>query len=84
MSNKIQRAILKFADDTFIKQLERLLLETGRVKVTDLGVFEIRQYKERKAWNVGTQKDFILPARKRLVFLPTKLLREAIQKHEGY
>lgn len=80
--NKKQRVILKFHDDNFIEQLEKLLLLTGKVKVTGLGVFEIRHINARQSYNISNGKSIIIPRHNRIMFKPTKLLKEAIQKHE--
>lgn len=82
MANKTQKVILKFRDDNFTEQLEKLLLHTGRVKVTNLGVFEIRSINARNSYNVGKGGTIVIPKHNKLVFKPTKVLKEIIQKYE--
>lgn len=82
MSNKKQRVILKFRDDNFTEQLKKLLLNTGRVKVTNLGVFEIRSIPARDSYDVNTHQKIVIPKHNKLGFKPTKLLKQSIQKYE--
>lgn len=83
MSNTKQRVILKFKDDQFVERLEHLLLQAGKVKVTGLGIFEVRKVAEREGYNVGTGERITIPAHNKVVFRPAKGLREAIQSYEG-
>lgn len=81
MSNTKQRVILKFKDDAFVEQLEKLLLSSGKVKVGGLGIFEIREVKAREGYNVGSGDRITIPAHKKVVFRPTKKLRDSIQTY---
>ncbi len=78
---KKHKVILRFKNDDFIAQLEKLLLETGAVKVTNLGIFEIRCFKGKEGYNVHTKKIENFPAWNKVVFKPTKSLKDSIQKY---
>lgn len=83
MSNIKQKVILKFKDDAFVNKLTELLNKTGKVKVGGLGIFEIREVKERKGYGIGTDgsKPITIPAHKKIAFRPTKKLKELIQNY---
>lgn len=81
MSNTKQRVIMKFKDDAFVEQLEKLLLSSGKVKVGGLGIFEIREVDAREGFSVNTGKRITFPAHKKILFRPTKGLRDAIQAY---
>jgi nucleoid DNA-binding protein len=81
MSNTKQKVIIKFKDDAFVEQLERVLLSSGKVKVGGLGIFEIRAVKAREGYNVGSGERITIPAHNKIVFRPTKSLRDAVQEY---
>jgi nucleoid DNA-binding protein len=83
MSNVRQRVILKFKDEAFVTKLTELLSKTGKVKISGLGIFEIREVKERKGYGIGTDgsKPIIIPAHKKIAFRPTKKIRNLIQSY---
>jgi len=74
-----QKAIMKFKNDDFVVSLIKTLIETGKVKVTGLGIFEIRHLKPRKSYNPWTKEDIIIPARKKIGFKPEKKFKDAIK-----
>lgn len=81
MANRRQKVILKFKDDAFVEQLSSLLLKTGKVKVGGLGIFEIRDVSEREGYNVHNGDRIVIPAHKKVAFIPTKKLKETIQEY---
>lgn len=82
MGNIKQKVIMKFKDDSFVQQLQSLLMERGKVKVNGLGVFEIKRVAARKGWNVGAGGgEILIDAHNRIAFRATKSLREAIQRY---
>lgn len=81
MANKKNKVILRLGNDDFIVQLEKLLLQTGSVKVTGLGIFEIRQFKAKQFYNIYKSKMDKLPDMNKLVFKPTLSLKKSIQKY---
>jgi len=81
MTNIKQKVILKFKDDAFVEQVEKLMLSSGKVKIGGFGIFEIRQVKEREGYNVGSGERITIPAHNKIVFRPTKKLRDAIQAY---
>lgn len=83
MSNRKQRVILKFKDDSFEEQLQNLLLSSGKVKVGGVGIFEIRAVAQRKGYNVSNGEEIVIPAHNKMFFRPTKKLKDAIQAYGG-
>lgn len=81
MANKEQKVILKFKNDEFVSQLTRLIMSAGKVKVSGLGIFEVRKIAAREGYNVGNGNRIKIPAHNKLVFRPTKKLRVIIQGH---
>lgn len=83
MANVKQRTILKFKDDSFVQQLQKLLTSSGKVKIVGLGIFEIRHIDEREGYNVGNGQRIVIPAHNKVVFRPTKKFKDVIQdSHE--
>ena len=83
MSNRKQRVILKFKDDAFVDQLTSLLLKAGKVKVSGLGIFEIRRIAEREGYNVGTGERITISAHNKVAFRPHKKMKDSVQDYEG-
>lgn len=83
MSNKKQKVILKFKDDSFIEQFNKLILQTGKVKLSGIGIFELKRINERESFNIQTRKIFMLPSHNKIVFKPTKSLKDNIQSYDG-
>lgn len=81
--NKKQKAILKFSDDAFVKQLSDLLRRAGKVKVQGLGIFEIREVAPREGYSIHDGKRIIIDGHKKIAFRPTKSLKEEIQEYEA-
>jgi nucleoid DNA-binding protein len=78
MANRKQKTILKFKDDEFLARLSLCLKENKRVKVTGIGIFELREMKERKIMNPYTRKIQIIPRHNKIGFLPSKTLKNLI------
>lgn len=78
---KKHKVTLRFGNKDFIEKLEELLVSTGAVKVTGLGIFEIKQFQAKPFYNIYKDKMDTLPAMNKLVFRPTKQLKLAIQKY---
>lgn len=81
MSNIKQKVILKLKNDDFTNQLQELLVQAGKVKVSGLGIFEIKRINEREGYGVYEKKMITIPAHNKLVFRMSKTLRRAIQEH---
>jgi len=60
--------------------IKRTLASGEDVKITDFGVFEIRQHSERKARNPRTGEAVIAQAKNVVAFVPYKALRDAVQE----
>lgn len=69
---------MKLKNEEFIHQLISLLKENGRVKVTNLGIFEIRKMASRKCYNVYDGKDIVIPAHNKIGFRALKSFKDAI------
>lgn len=81
MSSQKQRVILKLKNDDFIQKLGELLTQTGKVKVTGLGIFEIRHIDARDGYGVFEKKMIKIKAHNKLVFRVSSSLRKSIQKY---
>ena len=57
---------------------ELALHDDGKVKIHKFGVFEIRQRKPRKGFNVQTREEIDVPGKKYPAFRPSKLLKEKV------
>ena len=78
-----QRVVLKFKDDAFVKQLMSLLTRTGKVKIVGLGIFEIKRVAEREGYGIHDKNRIVIPAHNKVVFRPTKQLKDVIQEYDG-
>lgn len=82
MASIKQKVILKLKDgDDFIQTLGDLLGQTGKVKITGLGVFEIKHINAREGYGVFEKKMIKIKAHNKLVFRPSVSLRKTIQKY---
>lgn len=79
--NKKQKSIIRFNDNAFVDNLEKLLMKHGKVKVSGLGIFEVREVAEREGYNVADGGRIMVPAHNRIAFRPTKRLRDNIQEY---
>lgn len=83
MSNVKQKVILRFKDDAFVEQLTSLLMKAGKVKVSGLGIFEIRAVAERDGYSVGSGKRIKIPGHTKVAFRPTKKIKDLVQSYEA-
>lgn len=79
MASQKEKIILKLEDESFIHQLIDLLKRTGRVRVTNLGIFEIKNLKARQGFNVYKRKIITIPKRNKIVFKPLKVFKDSIE-----
>lgn len=81
MSNTPQKAIMRFKEgDDFIQKF-RTGLSSGKLKVERIGIFEVRKVAEREGVNIADGKRITIPAHKKIVFRPTKKLRDLSQTY---
>ena len=66
--------------NAFVKALSEALEKGERVAIPGLGVFNVRERKERKGRNPRTGEPMVIPARKAVVFTPAKALKEKVNK----
>ena len=81
MANKHQKAIMKLKSQELLDQIEDVLVHTGKVKISGLGIFEIRQMKAREGYGVYEKKMIKIRAHNKLIFRASSSLRKAIQKY---
>ena len=80
MANKPQRNIINLKDRQLFDTIADLLVVDGSVKITGLGVFEVKQIKGHMGYNPSKKKHEKVEPYKKLIFTPTKKLRVQIQK----
>lgn len=78
MANQNQKVIMKLKNEEFIHQLIDLLKRAGKVKVTNLGIFEVKVLKARKGYNVYERKSITIPERNKIVFKALKTFKDNI------
>lgn len=81
MSSKKQKMILKLKNDDFIHKLVDLLMQTGKVKITGLGIFEIKNIPAREGYGVFEKKMIKIKAHNKLAFRVSASIRKSIQKY---
>ena len=75
VSYKVANAFL----DTMLDSITEELINGGKVKFVDFGVFEVAKRAPRKGFNPRTREEIIIPACKEPVFKPGKELKETIK-----
>lgn len=80
MANISHKSIIKLNNDKFLTLLTKELIEHGMVKVTGLGVFRLKLMKAHTRYIPGSKKIGKIKARIKLSFIPTKVLKVAVQK----
>ena len=66
--------------DTMLDCITEELLNGGKVKFVDFGVFEVAKRAPRKGFNPRTREEIVIPACNEPVFKPGKELKEIIKK----
>ncbi len=67
-----------FNQKNFIDMVLSELFAYGQVKVTGLGVFSLKKMRAKKGFNPGSGEYQNFPAYGKIVFAPTKELKESI------
>lgn len=81
MANKKQKSIIKINPHPHVvEQLKTQLVKNGGLKITGFGVFDLKRMKAHTNFNPGANKFEKFPAYVKINFLPTKSLKQAIQK----
>jgi len=75
MSFKDAKAVV----DAFLDALVDNLLKEGRVSIRGLGTFRVKEGKERFGVNPLTKERIKIPARKRVSFRPSSVLKKRVQ-----
>lgn len=81
MTAQKQKVIMKLKNDDFIQKLGDLLFQTGKVKVTGFGIFEIRYIAAREGYDVYNKKMIRIKARNKLVFRASANFKKIIQNY---
>jgi len=67
------------AVDAFVDTIVSALKNKDKVQLTGFGSFEVRERKERKAKNLRTKEEIIVPASSVPAFKPGKALKDAVK-----
>jgi DNA-binding protein HU-beta len=76
----ITKATAEKTVNAVIEALGEALSKGERVAIPSLGVFNVKERKARKARDLRTGKEIIIPAKKAVVFTAAKSLKEAVNK----
>jgi len=77
---KVKKSEAERCLNAFVNALSEALEKGERVALPGLGVFNVRERKERKGRNPRTGEPMIIPARKVVTFSPAKALKERVNK----
>jgi DNA-binding protein HU-beta len=77
---KVKKSEAERCLNAFVKALTEALEKGERIALPGLGVFNVRERKERKGRNPRTGEPMIIPARKVVTFSPAKALKERVNK----
>lgn len=77
--NHKQSTIIRIKEKSFEKAFYRLLKNRGRVKVTGIGIFQVKKMKARKNQISLTGERVDRPAYKKITFRATKALKDLVQ-----
>ncbi|MCX7022018.1 MAG: integration host factor subunit beta [bacterium] len=61
--------------DALIEEMRQTLSRGERIEIRDFGVFSVRKAKQKLARNPRTNQEVIVPARKRIKFVPGKRMK---------
>lgn len=64
----------------FFSLIEKGLSDDDLVKIKDFGSFKLTHIRERESVNVNTQEKIVIPAHRRVSFLPAPSLKELVNK----
>lgn len=62
----------------FFGVISEQLSEGESVKIKDLGIFKVTLVEARKSVNVATGEEYLIPGHKKVTFLPSKSIAEAV------
>lgn len=65
--------------DAFLDTLVDTLLKEGRVSIRGLGTFQVKESKERLGVNPSNKQKIKIPARKRVSFRPSLMLKKKVR-----
>ena len=76
-----QRARVKTVVQQFLDEITAELAQGNRIELRDLGVFAPKTTPARTARNPRTSQKVQVPAKRRVVFKPGRLLRQQLNGH---
>lgn len=74
MSNVAQKKIINLPKE-YRSEIQRGLLDFGKVKVVGLGIFEVKSIRSRRGRNPATGEIVNMPPYKKIKFRPTAALK---------
>jgi len=77
---KVKKSEAERCLNAFVNALSEALEKGERVALPGLGVFNVRERKERKGRNPRTGEPMVIPARKVVTFSAAKALKEKVNK----
>ncbi len=83
MANIKHSSIIKIKDRTLFDVIKKDLIKYGMVKITGFGVFRIKEMKSHSRYIPGSKKVEEVGIKYKLIFIPTKTLKEDIQNNYG-
>jgi len=73
-----KRVVVKAVIEQFFDDIIAELTKGNRIEFRDFGVFETRTTRARTAQNPKTLEKVAVPAKRRVVFKPGRLMREGV------
>jgi len=67
--------------DAILEVITKTLVDGEKIKLTGFGQFEVKERKARIGRNPKTNEEIPIPATKKPVFTPGKLLKDAVVKN---
>ena len=66
--------------DAFFQAMSEAIIQGERIEARGFGVFEVKETNPRNSRNPRTGEQFFLPARRKVMFKPGKVLKGALMK----
>ena len=66
--------------DSFVEFITKTVKKDKGLRIPNLGTFQLRSVKKRKARNPRTGETIDIPARNKVAFKPAKALADAVQR----
>lgn len=76
----ITKTLAKDIVDKVIDSICDAIVNENRVRLSNLGTFEVRTRKERRGRKPGTGEEIVIPAKRAVAFRPSKSLKEQLNE----